>query len=291
MSNFQKIYNLFSSNKDIKDFIYNINSIGRGLKKSTYNPILLTPLSTLISFNFFLEKILNFKIYCEIFRTFNDNEITMFLPTPKDFNSTIEYWDKDRPSSLCFGIKIDRKQKSTKYFHIKLIKNFKNFPENNFLIYNNIHYSGIGLSFEYTTGTQTKKKYYYYITDTTEIFKFLKIFKLIIPIEWIDHIEFTALNENSNKYIIVFKYNTHKCIDSMKINSLKTGIKRSAINFFKNKFNVLPSYFGSYDKDIVSIYWSATETPISINGNYILNNTYLSSTTNNSIILKSSDIL
>ena len=273
---FKKIYNLFSRNRDIKDFINNINLIGRGLKKSTHNPNYLAPLSTLVSFNFFREKIINFKIYCEIFRKFNKEEIAIFLPTSKDFEDTIEYWDSSRPSGLCFGLKIDREQNATKYFHIKLTREFKNFPENDYLVLNKIHHDAIGMSFEYAAEGQTIKKYYYYITDAHEILKFLKIAKLDIPIEWIDHIEFTALPQNNNKYIVIFKYNTHKCDNGMEINGLKLGIKRRSIAFFKNEFNVLPSYFGSYDKNIVSIYWSATETPININGNYVLNNTHLS---------------
>lgn len=273
---FEKIYNMFCNNKDIKTFINDINFIGRGPKRNVQIPSQLSPLSTLVSFNFLKNKIVNFKIYCEIFRNFNDLEILKFLPTTEDFRNTISFWNDKLPSSLCFGIKIDRNQKTSQYYHIKLKEKLNCFPDNKYLEQSDIKYSHTGMSFEYCDNKKISEKYYFYITNEEEIIKFLSLKKLQIPVQWIEHIEFTIFNDGSIKYIIIFKYKSNKCIVGMQENGVYTGIKKQSIDFFDKKFNVMPSYFGNYDKNICSIYWSSTETPIAIGDKTIPNNTHFS---------------
>ena len=59
--NFFKLINFFVKDNSIIEFINNINSINRGLKIINKK---ICPLACLISFNFYKNKIKNFKIYC-----------------------------------------------------------------------------------------------------------------------------------------------------------------------------------------------------------------------------------
>lgn len=274
---FEKIYNKFCNNQNLYNFIQNINNIGRGPKRNLATPSQLSPLSTLVSFNFLKEKIVNFKIYCEIFRNFNNDEVRRFLPIDDDFRNTISHWNNHAPSSLCFGIKINRKQIPYQYYHVKLKNKLACFPENNYLESNDIKYSSTGMSFEYCENKKIYEKYYFYITQEEEIIKFLSLKNLQIPVQWIEHIEYTVFQDTSSKYIVVYKYKSDKCIVGVNENNIYKGIKKQSIDFFNEKFNIAPSYFGKYDKDIYSLYWSATETPITIGNQIILNNSYFSS--------------
>jgi hypothetical protein len=147
--NVNHLLGFFLKNNSVKEFINNINNTNRGLKIINNK---IRPLACLISFNFIKNKITNFKIYCEIFKNFKDDDILKFLPNAEDFKKYIKFWGKTIESSLCFGIKIDRHQVPTQYFHIK-------FSENTFLEeFNNLEISKIfnitnkrkGLSIEYT---------------------------------------------------------------------------------------------------------------------------------------------
>jgi hypothetical protein len=273
--NFDGIYNKFCNAPEMQKFITDINSVGRGFKRQKNNPSNLCNLSTLVSFNFYKEKLVNFKVYCEIFRHFNDKEIVSFLPTPEHFKHYINFWDSNRDSSLCYALKLDRKYNPTQYFHIKLNKFLHEFYECEMLFKNKINFTSVGVSYEYSHD-KAKKKLYYYITEESEIIKIFSLFNLTVPVQWVDHIEFTYLGNNEIKVIVIYKFRINKCIVGLKENNLYTGIKKKAVDFFYDKFFIYPSYFGKYDKDICSLYWSATETPIKLGDTYIDNKAYFS---------------
>lgn len=259
--NFNTILKKFYYNEEVLKFINNINTVGRGFKIIPPNTK-PQPLSTLISFNFNKTgKIALFKIYCEIFRKFNNDEVLNFLPNADHFQKYFSFWDKKIHSSLCFGIKLNRKFEPIKYFHIKFGNNKKIAQEFfNLKIFDIIPYNNheLGISYEYKGNKFIEKKYVYFKAKN-EIQKILKNFNLIENINIIDHIEYTSFN-NSEKIIVVYKLENFKTPEYA-YNLLRDKIKNTSkrcVCTFKTSFGLLPVYGGSYDNNIISLYWSLT---------------------------------
>lgn len=257
---FYKIFNKFYNNKNIIKFIYNINRIDRGNKNINGNN---GKLSSLISFNFLKNKISTFKIYCEVFRTFSPNEILTFLPTYIDFLYYFDFWDNNLHSSLCFGIKLDRKLNPIYYFHIKFGRNSNSLDEFKVLsIFNEINYNyhNLGISYEYKSINKFVKKFYVYFFKKNEIIFLLKKFNISEDPYNIDHIEYTELSNGENKIIVVYKLNNFKTPVYVK-NQLykKFSILERVIDFFLDEFGILPTYFGKYKNTTTSVYWSLTD--------------------------------
>lgn len=259
--NFNTVLKKFYNNKNVLEFIHNINTVGRGFKVISPD-FIPQPLSTLISFNFNNSgKIALFKLYCEIFRKFDKEQILIFLPTADHFQKYFKFWDKKIHSSLCFGIKLNRKFQPIKYFHIKfgnnkdIISEFADLKIFNTIPYNN---HNIGISYEYMEDKFLQKKYVYFKVKN-EIQKILRQFNLVENIDIIDHIEYTSFNKNE-KIIIVYKLDNFKDPEYT-YNLFKGQIKNSSkkcVDFFKKSFGLLPVYGGSYDNNTMSLYWSLT---------------------------------
>lgn len=265
---FLNVFKQFYNNKNIVKFIYNINKLDRG-KKNINNEF--NKLSSLISFNFYKKKIYSFKIYCEVFRQFFPNEILKFLPTDKDFNYYLNFWDNSIHSSLCFGIKLDRKYNPINYFHIKFGKYSSELNEFKKLnIFKEITYKNhkLGISYEYRSINNFVKKYYVYFYNKLEIMYLLKKYSLEEDVSIIDHIEYTEFN-NNDKIIVVYKLDNFKTPYLTKKQLYKSGNKiiKNCIDFFNNEFGILPVYFGKYKNHTLGLYWSLT--------NNILNKPYI----------------
>ena len=251
---------MFYNNKNVLKFILNINRLNRGKKNiSSSNE----KLSSLISFNFIKNKISTFKVYCEIFRKFSSSEILTFLPTDNDFLYYFKFWDNFLHSSLCFGIKLNRKLVPIYYFHIKFGKNSYKLNEFKLLsIFKNINYNShnFGISYEYRSINDYIKKFYVYFFKEDEIMYLLNKFNIIEDPINIDHIEYTELSNGDNKIIIVYKLNNFKTSTLAK-NQLykKNSILERSIDFFLNEFGILPTYFGKYKNTTTSVYWSLTD--------------------------------
>lgn len=265
---FLNVFKQFYNNKNIIKFIYNINKIDRG-KKIINNEF--NKLSSLISFNFHKKKIHSFKIYCEIFRQFLPEEILKFLPTNNDFDYYFNFWDDSIHSSLCFGIKLDRKYNPKNYFHIKFGKHsskLKEFKDLN--IFKEIKYQNhkLGISYEYMSKTNFVKKYYVYFYDKLEIEYLLCKYSLNEDASRIDHVEYTEFN-GSDKIIVVYELNNFKtpCFVKNQLYSNSSKIIKNCIDFINNEFGILPVYFGRYKDNTIGLYWSLT--------NNILNKPYV----------------
>lgn len=260
---FDNIFLHFYNSKAISDFITKINSLKRGFKdiKKTGYP---SRLSTLLSFNFKNKKIVNFKVYCEIFREFNDNEILQFLPESENFKKYFKFWNRELPSSLCFGIKINRKLIPTQYFHIKFIdtllpefkdcKIFKERPT----------FNRTGISFEYEKN-KIVKKYYFYYTNKEDISYFLEKNNINEKIENVDHIEFTEFDTGEQKIIVVYHYQNFSSFDVIREKFYNVPSIKRSVEYFKQTHDILPSYIGIYKNTTLGIYWSISSKPLLYN--------------------------
>lgn len=264
--NVQNNFISFYNNVCVQKYIKDINSTFRGDKGK--------PLATLISFNFYKDKIHTFKLYGEIFREFTDNEIELFLPTAKDFQTYFPYWNNKRDSSLCFGIKLDYDYKPIYYTHIKFDPNkkiYEKFPQfkTPSLIDVNYDYktTETGISFEYYN-KQTIEKRYWYFHD--EEYKKNVAQKFNLSYEYLEHIEYTEYKDNKSKVILVYDYpqdwgyeslnNTPADYVYKELKKYNYPIMNMYVDFFKSEFNLYPKFFGTYSKDgIVSVYWSLTK--------------------------------
>ena len=240
-----------------------MNALKRG-SKGKYSDGREKPLSTLISFNV-SDEILNFKIYSELFRnTFTDEEILRFIPSTVEFKKYLKFWDDSKPSSLCFGIKIDKNLVPTNYTYLKLkfegeiVDQFKT----NDL---GLNYTSdfVGIAYEYKNGKTVEKKYWYY-DDVDNIQKIITRFNLQSEVldHPIYHIEYTEFASGESKIIIVYDYynSIHansSFLDDL-IHSSFSDTTKNLVWFMKNEFCLEPRYFGVYDKNITSLYWSLT---------------------------------
>ncbi len=66
---------------------------------------------------------LQFKNYYELKEIPSDELLSEFLPEIESFKIVSQFWDKTVKSSLAFGLKLDNKNRETKYFHIKFGSN------------------------------------------------------------------------------------------------------------------------------------------------------------------------
>jgi len=253
---FKEIFLNFYNSLPIQKFIKNINNIGRGVKdiNQTGFP---SKLSTLISFNFKENKLLNFKIYCEIFRKFKKYEILKFLPTDKDFNYYFSYWDNTLSSSLCFGIKVDKDHLPTQYFHIKLNRVIKEFTECK-IYKERPTFKRTGISFEYT-GSSVKKKYYFYFTESDDIEYFKQKYNLTLDGGCIDHIEFTEFDNGDQKIIVVYSYKNEAAYSNIQKTFFHHTLIKDCVEYFTQDHDLLPCYFGVYKNNTIALYWSVTE--------------------------------
>jgi len=267
----------FYNNDSTQNFINNINNLNRGQKKD--------PLSTLISFNFYKETVHTFKLYAELFKSFSEDEILKFLPETTQFEKYFPYWNNTRNSSLCFGIKLNNDLEPIYYTHIKFDPNkrifdkfskFKN-PKMLDITYN---YEEVetGISFEYYKQTCTEKRYWYFYDDENKN-KICKKFDM--SNEYINHIEYTEYDDNTSKIIMVYDYPqdwggtnigtpTNYVYEQLKKHNHE--LIDNCVDFFKNEFDILPKYFGSYNNsEIISIYWSLTKKWNAMNKPYLKN--------------------
>jgi len=256
---FKEIFLNFYNSLPIQNFIKNINSIDRGIKdiNKTGYP---SKLSTLISFNFRENELLNFKIYCEIFRKFKKYEILKFLPTDKEFSYYFNYWDTELPSSLCFGIKVNTNHDVTQYFHIKLNCVLREFTECK-IYKTRPSFTRTGISYEYTK-EQIKKKYYFYYTKTEDIEFFKNTYNLVLENGCIDHIEFTEFDDGEQKIIVVYSYKNEAAYSNIQKEFFQYNTLKQCVEYFVQDHNLLPCYFGVYKNNTIALYWSITEVPL-----------------------------
>jgi hypothetical protein len=246
---FKSVFNKFYNNPENINFINSINSTFRGIKLVDGIP---KQLANGISFNFYKNKISLFKLYCEVYKKFNTDEILKFLPNLKDYNNYIDFWDKEKQSGLCFGFKLNRKLQPINYFHIKFGKNYK---FTNILIDKDIDTKNHdqGISYEYMCNSVLEKKYIYF-RDKDEIKFLLNRFNINESPELLNHIEYTE-TQNYKKVILIYDLVDFK---SKKPILGESPVQRKCIDYFWKTHNLLPVYRGKYDTNIYSYYWSLT---------------------------------
>ena len=215
----------------------------------------------LISFNI-SNDFETFKIYYEINKQYPLDVLKKFLPTEKDFLKYIPYWNKDRESSLCFGIKIDKNLNPIQYFHIKfdpskkIYNDFAEFSTPKFFDRQYDLSTETGVSFEYQNGIGIQKNYFYFHTLQDKAFISSKF---NVPLENVNHFEYTEFSDK-NKVIAVHDnyFNADKCVKSYLLGLKNERIKESII-YFEEKYNLSPEFYGVYgDNKVVAIYWSLT---------------------------------
>jgi hypothetical protein len=248
-----------------------MNGLKRGCKAIDLKTGKPRPLSTLLSVNTTPYTISNFKLYCELFRDdFTDDEILKFIPYTRDFKKYLPFWDKTRYSSLCFGFKQNKELQPTKYTYLKIrYENVKNEFEVNQL---NIPYKTdfVGVAFEYfwIYDLCIKKKYWYY-DDKDDIKFIISKFGLEETVlnHPINHIEYTEFQSGESKIIVVYDYYdcinfNHQFLPTLIENGNFSKSTKDVVKFMKETFNLNPHYFGVYDENFTSIYWSLTRTPL-----------------------------
>jgi len=211
-------------------------------------------LAVLISKNYKNKSTISTKIYCEL----RDNNVDIYKNFFTDtllIEQLLPFWNKDRESSLCVGLKyIESEKIYVPYFHIKFNYNkiinlniYK--PEKSILPENNLR----GISIEFYK-TPVIKKYFYYNSILEKEF-FSKKFKLHqLP----SHFEYTEYN-NLNKMIFVYENNTN-IKTTTNILKLKNKKINSDIKSTYKLYKVLPCFYGKYiSDDVTSVYWSLTK--------------------------------
>jgi len=215
----------------------------------------------LISFNI-SDDFETFKIYYEIDRQYSVDTIKKFLPTEKDFLKYIPYWNNNRESSLCFGIKIDKNFNPIQYFHIKFDPNkkiyndFAEFKKPKFFDRSYDLNTETGVSFEYKNETSIQKNYFYFHSLRDKVFISSKF---NVPFENVNHFEYTEFSDK-NKVIAVHDnyFNPDKCVKSYLL-GLKNDKINQSILYFEEKYNLSPEFYGVYENNkVVAIYWSLT---------------------------------
>jgi hypothetical protein len=246
---FNKVFSKFYNHPGNLNFINNINNTIRGIKLVDGIP---TQLANGISFNFYNNKISLYKLYCEVHKKFSEDEVLKFLPCTKDYNTYLDYWDKDKQSGLCFGFKLNRKFKPINYFHIKFGKNYK-FA--NVLIDKDINTKDHdqGISYEYACGSVLEKRYIYF-KDKDEIKFLLKLFNINENPELLNHVEYTE-TASYKKIILIYNLVNFK---NQKTIAGESPVQRKCIDYFRKTHNLLPVYRGKYDSSMHSYYWSLT---------------------------------
>ena len=250
---FNTVFNKFYNNPENLNFITNMNNTFRGIKLVNGIP---RQLANVISFNFCKNKISLFKLYCEVYRKFNEVEVLKFIPDTKDYNNYIDHWDKDKESGLCFGFKLNREFKPINYLHIKFGKNYK---FTNVLIDKDINTKNHdqGISYEYAGGSVLEKRYIYF-KDKDEIKFLLNLFNLIENPDLLNHIEYTETG-SYKKVILIYNLVNFK---NKKIISGESPVQRKCIDYFRKSHDLLPVYRGKYDSNMHSYYWSLTNSSL-----------------------------
>jgi hypothetical protein len=246
---FSQIFNAFYNNSENLNFIKKINNTSRGIKLVDGMP---KQLANGISFNFYKNKISLFKLYCEVCRKFNEDEVLKFLPYLKDYSQYIDYWDKDKQSGLCIGFKLNRQFQPINYFHIKFGKNYK---FKNVLIDKDIDTRNHdqGISYEYMFDSVLEKKYIYF-RDKDEIKFLLNLFSINEDPKLLNHIEYTE-TQSYKKVILIYDLVNFK---NEKPILGESPVQKRCIDYFRKTHNLLPVYRGKYDTNIHSYYWSLT---------------------------------
>ena len=240
----------FLENAHLKEFVKNAK-----LLENKDRPAFL------ISFNV-SDDLETFKIYYEIDRQYSNDTIKKFLPTEKDFVKFIPYWNKERESSLCFGIKIDKKLNPIQYFHIKfdpLKKIYLDYPEFKKPKFFDRSYdlkTETGVSFEYQNNSSIQKNYFYFHTLRDKVFISSKF---NVPFENVNHFEYTEFSDK-NKVIAVHDnyFTPDKCVKTYLL-SLNNSKINDCVRYFEEKYNLAPEFYGVYENNkIIAIYWSLT---------------------------------
>jgi len=243
----------YTQNKHVQNFVRDIQTL-QNKKRPAF----------LISFNV-STVIESFKVYYEIDRQYNSDEVCRFLPTERDFFKFMPYWNPARESSLCFGKKITKDFVPIDYFHIKfdphkkVYADYHEFKKPAFVSKNYDLNSETGVSFEYMNGVKQQKNYFYYRHPLDKIYI---SDKFNISCEGVDHFEYTEF-ANKSKIISVHDNNFNKNNDVEEfLFSLKNKVVDELVDHFKKHYNLAPEFFGVYKGgEVVAIYWSLTARP------------------------------
>ena len=209
----------------------------------------------LVSVNISNNAVISYKLYFEIKHELSNKDILKFLPYSDDYRKYIPYWDSNRESSLCVGLKLNNST-YREYLHIKFESNnvleVDSELERPKLISIPFLSKKRGVSFEYLKHVSVKKNYFYFYHPLEK--KFIKN-KFNISDE-VDHFEYTEIGDESK---VIAVHNTNEIAQSLNFLSLQNSICINQwIDWFKKTFSIEPTLYGIYDNNTVSIYWSFT---------------------------------
>jgi hypothetical protein len=129
-----------------------------------YSALNITSPAILASVNISNDKVTSYKLYFELKHKLSTKDILEFLPYSYDYEKYIPYWDSNRESSLCVGLKLNNGIYK-KYLHIKFENNnvleVDRELERPRLVSMPFLSKKRGISFEYANNTSVKKNYFY----------------------------------------------------------------------------------------------------------------------------------
>lgn len=190
------------------------------------------------------------KIYFNFEKNINIDTFP-FLTKKELYLSYVPYLDSARVAYNSIAIKQNLVTNTfTNYFHLKLNNSFI-FKYSDNIIGINLKDVQKGVSVEFNE-IKTDVKRYYYIFNKNQVKAILALFKISLPVEVINFIEYT---HNPKKIIIILNnINKKDILEFLKPNVSKS-IYENTVTLSKN-FNLTPCVFGKYlVGNKCAVYW------------------------------------